>query len=439
MTRNITKKTTKPYNRRGAMGITPLQLEIADSIRSGKGLMGEGGVLTNLIKGALEAVLDGEMNAHLAANSGGYDDGEEDENSYIAEQNALSTSNRRNGFGTKKMASEHGNFELTTPRDRTSSFEPQIVRKRQTVLTDELDSKILALFGRGMSYSDIAAQIQEMYGYEASNATISAVTDKLIPLITEWKSRPLEALYPIVFLDAMFFKTRTDGKVATKVLYNVLGIDADGRKDLLGFYVAESEGANFWLGVLNDLRERGVQDILIACIDGLKGFPEAINTLFPKTEIQLCIVHQIRNSLKYIASKDQKEFLADLKKVYKAPSKDVAESNLLELNEKWGKKYPVVLKSWQNNWENLSGYFKYSAEIRKMIYTTNAIEGLHRQIRKYTKTKGAFTSENAMLKLVFCAVQNIKEKWTQPIPNWALTVSQLHIYFGQRMILKINA
>ena len=438
MTTSITKKPVKNQKRR-AVEITPLQREIAESIRSGKGLMGEGGVLTNLIKGALEAVLDGEMNAHLATESYVYGEGEEDSTTCISRQNDLSTGNRRNGFGSKKIASEHGSFELATPRDRASSFEPQIVRKRQTVLTDELDGKILALFGRGMGYSDISNQIQEMYGYEASTATISAVTDKLIPMISEWKSRPLEALYPIVFLDAMYFKTRTDGKVATKVLYNVLGIDADGRKDLLGFYVAESEGANFWLGVLNDLRERGVQDILIACVDGLKGFPEAINSLFPKTEIQLCIVHQIRNSIKYIASRDQKEFLGDLKKVYKAPSKEAAEHNLLELNEKWSKKYPVVLKSWHNNWENLSNYFKFSAEIRRIIYTTNAIEGFHRQVRKYTKTKGAFTSETAMLKLVFCAIQNIKEKWTQPIQNWALTVSQLNIYFGDRMILKLNA
>lgn len=401
--------------------LTPLQRDIVESIKAGKALMGEGGVLTSLIKGALEAALEGEIESHISA-----------------KPNDSDNSNRRNGKSTKTVYSDHGQFELVTPRDRESSFEPQAVKKRQTVLTEELDNKILALFKLGMSYTDIAGHVEDMYGYEASPATISSVTDKLIPLVAEWRSRPLDAVYPIVFLDAMFFKIRQDGQVRTKVLYNILGIDKDGRKDILGFYAAESEGANFWLGVLNDLKERGVQDILIACIDGLKGFPEAINTLFPLTEIQLCIVHQIRNSLKYVASRDQKEFMRDLKEVYRSPSKETAEHNLLKLDDKWGKKYPVVLKSWNNNWEHLSNYFKYSAEIRKMIYTTNAIEGVHRQIRKYTKTKGAFTSENALFKLAFCAIENIKEKWTQPISNWALTVSQLHIYFGKRMAIDLN-
>jgi len=402
----------KKNNRSRAPELTPLQRAIVDSIKANKPLMGEGGVLTDIIKGALEAALEGEMESHISGNSQ-----ESDNNSEYYSTKPLGSGipNRRNGKGTKTMHSGHGKFELTTPRDRDSSFSPQAVTKRQTVLTDELDNKILGLFKLGMSYSDIAGNVEEMYGYEASSATISAVTDKLIPIVAEWRSRPLEAVYPIVFMDAMFFKTRQDNVVKTKVMYNIMGINADGRKEILGFYAAESEGANFWLGVLNDLRERGVKDILIACIDGLKGFPEAINALFPQTEIQLCIVHQIRNSLKY-----------------------VAEYNLLKLDEKWGKKYPVVLKSWNNNWEHLSNYFKYSAEIRKMIYTTNAIEGFHRQVRKYTKTKGAFTSDNALFKLVFCAIERINEKWTQPIQNWALTVSQLHIYFGPRLNLSLK-
>jgi transposase-like protein len=399
--------------------------------------MGESGVLTSLIKNVLEAALEGEMETHLAEEKPGSERAVDNIQPYFAKP-LSSTSNRRNGKGSKTVHSGHGTFELVTPRDRESSFEPQAVRKRQTVLTDELDNKILALFGHGMSYADIAEHVQDMYGYEVSATTISAITDKLIPLMAEWRSRPLEAVYPVVFLDAMFCKTRQDGHVKTKVLYNILGIDKDGHKDILGFYFAESEGANFWLSVLNDLRERGVQDILIACIDGLKGFPEAINSLFPQTEIQLCIVHQIRNSLKYVASRDQKEFMKDLKEVYKATSKDSAEYNLLKLDEKWGKKYPVVLKSWNNNWQHLSGYFRYSAEIRKMIYTTNAIEGFHRMVRKYTKTKGAFTSDNALFKLVYCAIEHIKEKWTQPIHNWALIVSQLHIYFGERMTINLK-
>lgn len=423
--------------RRKIVELTPLQQAIVDSIKAKKPLMGESGVLTQIIKGALEASLDGEMDTHLSSEQAGSDAGDSESPPIPGRPFGGRGSNRRNGYGTKQMQSLHGNFELSTPRDRASDFEPQMVRKRQTVLTEELDSKILGLYSHGMGYEAISAQIAEMYGYEASPATISAVTDRLLPLIAEWRSRPLEAVYPIVFLDAMFFKSREDGQVKTKVMYNILGIDSHGRKDILGFYVAESEGAHFWLGVLNDLKERGVKDILIAGIDGLKGFPEAINAVFPHTEIQLCVVHQIRNSLKYIASKDQKAFMADLKLVYKASSKDAAEYHLLKLDEKWGKKYPVVLKSWNNNWGHLSNYFKYSNEIRKIIYTTNAIEGFHRQVRKYTKTKGAFTSENALFKLVFSAIQQIQKKWTQPLQNWALTVSQLHIYFGERMIITL--
>jgi putative transposase len=255
-------------------------------------------------------------------------------------------------------------------------------------------------------------------------------------MLNEWRGRALESVYAILFLDAMFFKVRQDNKVVTKVVYNIMGITTTGRKEILGFYASESEGSHFWLSVLNDLKARGVEDILIACIDGLKGFPESINSAFPKTEIQLCIVHQIRNSLKNIASKHQKEFMVDLKTVYQASSKDVAEYNLLQLEEKWGKKYPMVIKSWQQNWEHLATYFKYSNEIRRLIYTTNPIEGFHRQIRKYTKTKGAFTSENALFKLVFCAIKQITQKWNMPIPNWALTISQLDIFFPDRLNFK---
>jgi putative transposase len=396
-----------------------LDAAIIASIRSGKSLLGAGGVLTPLIKRALEAAVEGELDAHLAS---GVDSG---------------VSNRRNGKGTKAMRSEHGSFELSTSRDRNGSFEPEIVKKRQTILGESLEERILALFGIGMSYEDISGHLKETYDFDASPATISAVTDRLLPLLSEWRSRPLDAVYPVVFMDGMYFKARQDGKVVTKVLYNILGIDQHGRKDILGFYIYESEGAKFWLGVLNDMRERGVKDILIACVDGLKGFPEAIGALFPETEIQLCIIHQIRNSLKYIASKDQKEFMSDLKLVYKAPSKEVAEHHLLLLGEKYGKKYPAVIASWQNNWEHLSAYFKYSSEIRRVIYTTNAIEGFHRQVRKTTKTKGAFTSENALLKLVFCAINRIRKKWTQPIQNWAIAASQLHIHFGNRMTMDI--
>ena len=350
------------------------------------------------------------------------------------EENSLEAgNNRRNGLSKKTVKTGSGEFELEVPRDRNCSFEPQLIKKRQTTLNEELDNKILALYSLGTGYEAIASHLQEIYGVEVSPATITAITDKLVPQLTEWRSRTLEALYTIVFLDAMFFKIRQDNKVVTRVVYNVMGIDQHGRKDILGFYTCESEGSHFWLGVLNDLKARGLEDILIACVDGLKGFPEAINTAFPNTEVQLCIVHQIRNSLKFIASKNQKEFIADLKTVYQATSKDGAEYNLLKLEEKWGAKYPMVIKSWQQNWDNLSTYFKYSAEVRKLIYTTNPIEGFHRQVRKYTKTKAAFTNENALFKLLFCAIKQITAKWNMPVQNWALIISQLDIFFPNRI------
>lgn len=396
------------------------QREAAEKIKSGQPLTGNNGVLTPLIKKIIEASLDGEMEHH------------------IDECKQSGAKNRRNGkSSTKTLQTGSGPVELETPRDRAGTFEPEIVKKRQTLLNESLDNKILGLFGLGMSYQDIRNHMQEMYGTDVSQGLLSKITDKLLPEITEWRNRPLESVYTVVFLDAMFFKARESGRVVTKTIYNILGINQEGRKDILGFYVAQSEGAHFWLGVLNDLKARGVEDILIACIDGLAGFPEAIGASFPKTEIQLCIVHQIRHSIKYVASKDQKPFMADLKTVYKADTKDLAEHHLLELDEKWGKKYPMVLRSWQNKWEELSTFFKYSAEIRRLIYTTNPIEGFHRQVRKYTKSKGAFTSENALVKLIYCAYQRIRSKWNQPMHNWALIISQLDIYFEGRLKIEL--
>lgn len=389
--------------------------EIIKGLYAGKPLLGEGGLLTNLVKDLTQIALQVEMDNHLESNS--------------LEQG----SNRRNGISTKTIKTGSGTFELEVPRDRNGSFEPQLVKKRQTILNEELDNKILALYSLGTSYDGIASHLADIYGVDVSSATISGVTDKLVPMLNEWRSRPLEAVYAVVFLDAMFFKVKQDNKVVTKVIYNIMGINESGYKEILGFYACESEGAHFWLSVLNDLKTRGVNDILIACIDGLKGFPEAINTAFPKTEVQLCVVHQIRNSLKNVASKNQKEFMVDLKTIYQASSKDTADYNLLQLEEKWGKKYPMVIKSWQQHWENLTTYFKYSAEVRRLIYTTNPIEGFHRQVRKYTKTKGSFTSENALFKLVFCAIKQITVKWNMPISNWALTISQLDIYFPNRL------
>lgn len=391
-----------------------------EQLKSGQSLTGKGGILTPLIKEILEAALEGEMDSHLS------------------ECKLDNLQNRRNGKLTKTIKTDTGSFELATPRDRESSFEPEIVKKRQTVLNESLDNKILSLYALGMSYEAIGDHLTEMYGLEVSPAKISQITDRLIPVITEWRNRPLETVYPIVFLDAMHFKVRVDGKVSSKAFYSVLGVNKSGVKDILGLYLSENEGAHFWLGVLNDLRARGIEDILIASIDGLKGFPEAIATVFPKTEIQLCVVHQIRNSLKYVVSKDQKAFMVDLKLVYQATSKDLAEHHLLELDEKWGKKYPAVIKSWNANWETLSQYFKYPEALRRIIYTTNIVEGFHRQVRKYTKNKGSFTSENALLKLIYCACQKILEKWNQPMHNWALIASQLQIFFDGRLDLELR-
>jgi transposase-like protein len=394
--------------------------EALTQLKSGQSLTGKGGILTPLIKELLEAALDGEMDTHMA------------------ECHETGMPNRRNGKTTKAIKSTTGVFDLETPRDRDGSFEPEIVKKRQTVLNESLDNKVLSLYAIGMSYEAISEHLSEMYGLEISSAKISLITDKLLPLITEWRNRSLESVYPIVFLDAMHFKVRVEGKVISRAFYTVLAVNSEGKKDILGLYLSEAEGARFWLGVLNDLKARGVEDILIASIDGLKGFPDAIAEVFPNTEVQLCVVHQIRNSLKYVVSKDQKPFMADLKLVYKASSKDLAEHHLLELEEKWGKKYPAVMKSWNNNWEALSQYFKYPEELRRIIYTTNIVEGFHRQIRKYTKNKGAFTSENALIKLIYCACQKVLEKWNQPMHNWALIVSQLQIYFEDRLSLGLR-
>jgi len=405
----FTLTETLPFN------FADFQREAIEKLKQGQRLTGSDGILTPLIKSIIEASLEAELGHHLE------------------HSDATDSSNRRNGKTRKQVKSAEGTFELETPRDRNGSFEPELVKKRQTILNESLDNKVLALYSLGMSYQDITAHLQEMYGVEISAGMISKITDKLLPLITEWRNRPLESIYTLVFLDAMFFKTRENGKVSTKVIYNILGVNQEGHKDILGFYIADSEGAHFWLSVLNDLKARGIKDILIACVDGLTGFPEAINASFPDTEVQLCIVHQIRHSLKYIASKDQKAFMSDLKLVYQADTKSLAEHHLLELDERWGKKYPMVIRSWNNKWESLSTYFKYSPDIRRVIYTTNAIEGFHRQVRKYTKSKAAFTSESALVKLIYAAYQRIKEKWNQPLHNWALTISQLDIYFPNRL------
>lgn len=382
------------------------------ALRKGQDLTGKDGLLTPLIKQLTEAALQAELEEHLAQEQAG---------------------NRRNGVGRKTVKTASGAFELETPRDRSGSFEPQLVKKNQTRMTDEIDRKILSMFARGMSYRDIRSHIEDLYGMEVSEAVISSVTDRLVPELKEWQQRPLEAIYPFVWLDAIHYKVKEDGRYVQKAVYTVLGLNINGHKELLGLYISESEGANYWLSVLTDLQNRGVQDILIACVDGLKGFPDAIAAIYPETEVQLCIIHQIRNSLKYVASKNKKAFMNDLKPVYRAATKAAAELELEKLEAKWGSQYPLVLNSWRRKWDNLSTYFKYPQYVRKAIYTTNAIEAVHRQFRKLTKTKGAFPNETSLLKLLYAGILVATKKWTMPIHNWNMTLSQLAIHFEGRL------
>lgn len=386
--------------------------EAIKALKAGKDLTGKDGVLTPLIKQLTEAALQAELEQHL-----------EDE----------VQPNRKNGTTRKTVKSSAGAFELDTPRDRSGSFEPKLVKKNQTKLTDEIDRKILSMFALGMSYRDIRGHVADMYGIDVSEATITSVTDRLIPELQEWQQRPLNTLYPFVWLDAIHYKIKEDGRYVSKAVYTILGLTVEGKKELLGLYLSESEGANYWLSVLTDLHNRGVKDILIACVDGLTGFPEAIATIYPETEVQQCVIHQIRNSMKYVASKHQKEFMADLKPVYRAVSKEAAETELDRLEAKWGKLYPIVLRSWRAKWQHLSVYFKYPEYVRKAIYTTNAIEAVHRQFRKLTKTKGGFPNENSLLKLLYAGILNASKKWTMPIQNWNMTLSQLAIHFEGRL------
>jgi len=388
-----------------------------EALKAGHGLSGQNGILTPLIKQLTEAALAAELVQHIES-------GDEP--------------NRKNGSTPKTVKSTSGSFQLDTPRDRSGTFEPQLVKKHQTHLTDEIERKILSLFALGSSYTDITGHIAELYGIDVSAATINAITDKLIPELREWQQRSLDSHYPFVWLDAIHYKVKEDSRYVGKAVYTVLGVNIAGHKEILGLYLSESEGARFWLSVLTDLSNRGVQDILIAAVDGLTGFPEAINSIFPETEIQLCIIHQIRNTMKYVASKNHKAFMADLKPVYKAPTIDAAEDALNMLAAKWEKQYPIVIKSWRNKWENLSTFFKYPEPIRRVIYTTNSIEAIHRQFRKLTKTKGGFPNENSLLKLLYVGIKNASKKWTMPFPNCNLTLSQLAIYFEGRLDVALD-
>jgi putative transposase len=386
--------------------------EALKAIQSGQAISGKDGVLAPLIKQLTEAALEAELESHLADDV---------------------VPNRKNGKSSKTIKTSEGKIDLDTPRDRAGTFEPQIIQKHQTSVSDEIESKILSMYGRGLSYSDIREHVEEMYGISVSTAAISTITDKIIDTVKAWQQRPLDSHYPFVWLDAIHYKVRAQGHYQSRAVYTVLGLNLTGRKEVLGLYLADSEGANFWLGVLTDLQNRGVQDILIASVDGLTGFPDAIQAIYPQTEVQLCVVHQIRNSLRYVGSKHHKAFLVDLKRVYQALNKEAAASALDELEKIWGDKYPIVIQSWRKKWDNLSVYFRYPEPIRKVIYTTNSIEAVHRQFRKLTKTKGGFPNDNSLLKLLYLGIQNASKKWTMPIQNWNLTLSQLAIFFEGRL------
>lgn len=385
-----------------------------DQFKSGKPLFGKDGAFHKILEDFLNAAMEGEMDSHL-------------------EDSKPISGNRRNGKMRKQVQTEYGPVEVETPRDRDGSFEPETVKKRQTILAEGLSDKIISLYASGQSMQQISDFIEENYGSKISKETISNITEKVWDEIKDWRNRTLDEVYAIVWMDALHYKVRNDkGSAESRAIYNVIGIEKTGHKDLLGMYVSHSEGANFWLSVLTDLQNRGVKDILIACVDGLSGFPDAIQSVFLNTDVQLCIVHQIRNSVKYVGSKNRKEFLKDLKLVYAADTKEKAETELDNLEKKWGELYPIVIKSWRDKWELLSCYFQYTAAIRKMIYTTNTVEGYHRQVRKITKNKGVFPTDDALYKLVYLAYRNIRKKWTMPQANWGQTAQQLAIKFGDR-------
>lgn len=388
------------------------------SAKSLDDFFGKEGIFARLFATTVEQMLEAELTAHL-----GYPP-------HAPE--GRNSGNSRNGKRSRKLRASSGDTTIQVPRDRNGTFQPALFEPYHTS-TNELEDKIIALYAKGVSTRDIQEMLHELYGIEVSPTTISAVTDKVWSLVEAWQNRALSTIYPIVYLDAIHLKLRRDGKVLNTAVYVVLGIDLDGQRDVLGHWVGDGgEGASFWLSVVSDLQARGVQDIFIACIDGLSGFKEAIVAVFPKTQIQRCVIHQVRHSLAYVSWKDRKAFVTDLKAIYQAPTRETAEVRLLELGEKWSRFYPTVVRSWETNWQDLSTMFDYPAEIRRLIYTTNTVEGYNRQLRKVTKTKGAFPTPEAARKLLFLATRDITRKWTAPVHNWLSILNQLAIRFEGR-------
>src|SRR3984893_14501346 len=381
-------------------------------------IIGENGLLKELTKAILERALAAEMTDHL-----GYE-----KHDPVGHHRG----NTRNGKSPKTLKGDFGELELETPRDRQATFEPKIVAKGQTRWTG-FDDKIISLYARGMTTREIQGHLEEMYKSEVSPTLISNVTDAVIEEVKQWQSRPLDELYPIVYLDALRVKVRDEGHVQNKAIYVVLGVNLEGQKEVLGLWVAQNEGAKFWLQVLTELKNRGVKDIFIACVDGLKGFPEAIAAVYPRTEAQLCIVHLVRNSLNYVSWKQRKAVAADLRPIYRASTVEEAEQRLDEFAAKWDGAYPTISQMWRRNWEHLTPFFAYPADIRKVIYTTNAVESLNMSLRKVIKTRGSFPNQEAAFKLMYLALEHIAQKWTMPIHNWKAALQRFAILLGDRV------
>ena len=343
------------------------------------------------------------------------------------------TETSRNGHSSKTLRTSFGDVEVAVPRDRKGEFEPQLLKKNQTSISQDIEEKILSMYAKGMTTGDIEAHIQDIYGVDVSDTTVSRITDKILPVAKEWQQRPMEAVYTVVFLDAIHYHVRSEGHIVKKAVYIAIGIDLDGHKDVLGMWVGENESAKYWATVLNSLRNRGIEDIFIACTDNLCGFSTAIEAVFPKTEIQNCIIHQIRNSSKYVSYKDLKALMADLKAVYAAVDEDAALMALDAFSEHWDKKYPTISQSWRANWANLSTYFKFPQKLRRLIYTNNAIEGFNRQLRKVTKAKSVFPTDESLFKMLYLAMMDITKKWTGRRQDWSMIHAQLAVYFEDRM------
>ena len=386
--------------------------EAVTACKTMEDITGPDGLIQKIIKDAVQHVLQQEINE------------------YIISEKKKGNTVARNGTSHKTLKTSYGKVDIDVPRTRTDGFEPEIIKKR-SVVEGCLESQVLSMYAKGMTTRDIVDHVQSLYGIELSPSSVSNITDKIVEEAKEWYSRTLDSLYPVVFLDAVHFKVREEGRIVTKAAYVALGINSEGYKDILGIWIGENEGAKFWLKVCSELKNRGVQDILVVCIDGLKGFPDAIHTVFPETKVQLCIIHQIRNTLKYVASKDQRAFMKDLKKVYGAESEEIAMANLETMMESW-KKYSVILENWLEKWDSLSTYFCYGCQIRRLIYTTNTIEGFNRQLRKVTKTRAVFPTDDSLKKALYLSTRDIIKKWTMPYWAWGETYGQFVIEFGDR-------